>query len=282
VFGPEATVIAHDDTVFGDLLNYWPKTYPYHDVLRQIRLPAPTRVEGRVAVLGARHSDNYHHFLLDVMPRLRLLGDQLRPDDRIVVHASLRFQRECLEVAGISLDRVIEPHPRLHLVADELLVPSLVPRISEHTVPYVQSLFREQRPKERPFRRLYLTRASAQRRRVANEAQLVAVLARLGFETLDTGGLSVREQARIFSQAEVIIGPDGGALTNVIFSQPEVRLVELFDSNYIIVGFWELVARVPGTYHMLVSPSPPVRSQWRDITVSVEQVRDLLAEIGIA
>jgi capsular polysaccharide biosynthesis protein len=274
-------VIGHDDTVFGDLHNFWPKDYPHHQVLLRARLPAPTRIDGRVAVIGTGLSDSYCHWLEDTMPRIRLLGDELQRANRIVVPSALGFQRECLEAAGVPMDRLIEPHRRMHLVADELIVPSLVPRVSRETVPYLQSLFADRRSSEPPFRRLYVSRRNTWRRRVANEDELVAALAPLGFETVLPDGLSVGEQARLFSEAEIVVGPDGGALTNIVFSQPGVVLVELFDSNYVIVGFWELTARAGGTYHVLVSDSPPTTSQWRDITVSIPELLTILEAHGI-
>jgi capsular polysaccharide biosynthesis protein len=153
--------------------------------------------------------------------------------------------------------------------------------VSEEAVAYLQLLFAEQRSSEAPFRRLYVTRASARRRRVANEDELVRALAPLGFETVVMDGLSVGEQARLFSEAEIVVGPDGGALTNIVFSQPGVTLVELFDANYIIVGFWELTTRAGGNYHVVVGHSPSTSSQWRDITAPVDQVLGVLAARGI-
>ncbi len=281
VFGADATVIGQDDTVFGELHNYWPKTYEHQDVLRRLRLPRPRRVTGRVAVLAARHADSYYHWLVDIIPRVRLLGDELHTAERIVVPSALPFQRECLKAAGVPLDRLVEPAKRLHLVADELLVPSLVPRLSEPVIPYLQSIFAREQLRERAFRRLYVTRVDARRRRVANEAELAGALARLGFETVQPGRLSVAAQARLFSEAAIVVGPNGGGLTNIVFSQPGVQLVELFDSNYVISGFWELANRVGGEYHLLITPSPPTRSQWRDITVPVDQLVRMLGACGI-
>jgi capsular polysaccharide biosynthesis protein len=145
----------------------------------------------------------------------------------------------------------------------------------------VQGLFGERRSSAPPHRRLYASRATSWRRRVTNEDELLAALQPLGFETVVMDDLSVGEQARLFSEAEAIVGPNGSQLANVIFTQPDVVLVELWDSNYVHLGDWELVVGAGGHYHMLVSESPPARSQWRDIVAPVSQVLDALEVHGI-
>lgn len=281
VYGASTIVISHDDTVFGDLLDSWPKSYQYHPILSRPFLGRPKRIRGRGAVIGGLFAESYSHWLCDMVPRFRLLANEMQELDWIIVPHSHEFEQECLMRAGVPVDRLIEPWAGMHLVADELVVPSLLPRISEHTVPYLQSLFSEYRSQARPFRRLYVTRANMWRRRVSNEEELVRALASLGFEPVVMDGLSVGEQARMFSEAEVVLGPNGSALANVVFSQPGVRLVELFDSNYYHAADWEMVLRAGGHYNLMVVPSPPSTSQWRNIEVPIEKLMTLLAAHGV-
>ena len=66
-------------------------------------------------------------------------------------------------------------------------------------------------------RRIYISRADASYRKVANEEEVMSYLAPLGFERVVMTGLSVREQARLLQQAKVVIGPHGANMTNIIF-----------------------------------------------------------------
>lgn len=282
VVGPHPMVVGPDDTLFADLSNWWPTTVGYQDLLLRLRLPRLERVSGSVAVVGAYLSNNYYHWLVDIVPRLRLLGDRLRTVDHVVVPASQPFQRDCLAAAGVPMDRVIEPHRALHLIADELIVPSLVPRASAVTVDYLQGLFRGHRSESLPARRLYATRSNMWRRRVANEDELVAALSPLGFESVVMDGLPVAEQARLFSEAEAVVGPNGSALANIVFIQPGSVLVELWDSNYVHPGDWELAVLAGGHYHLFISESPKARTQWRDIEAPVDDVLAALAAHGIS
>ena len=77
-------------------------------------------------------------------------------------------------------------------------------------------------------RRLFVSRGSAASRRVVNEAALEPVLTEHGFEIVDPAGMSVAEQVKLFSQARFVAGPHGAGLTNLLFSAPGTRVVEIF------------------------------------------------------
>ena len=94
-------------------------------------------------------------------------------------------------------------------------------------------------------------------------------------------GRTVAEQAQLFSEANVVIGPNGSALANMIFAAPGSVMIELFDSNYSHPSDWELAILVGGSYHIFVSPSSKTHSQWRDIQVSVPDVLSALDVHGI-
>jgi capsular polysaccharide biosynthesis protein len=74
------------------------------------------------------------------------------------------------------------------------------------------------------------------RRRVLEEDKLVAALAPLGFVELRPERLSIAEQAALFAEAEIIVGPTGGAMTNMLFMQPGARAVVLYNNVMLASG----------------------------------------------
>ena len=68
-------------------------------------------------------------------------------------------------------------------------------------------------------------------RRVLNEDELQPVLERNGFATIVLEDLSVAEQIAAFRAAEIIVSPHGAGLTNLIFSRPGIRILEVFPQN---------------------------------------------------
>lgn len=76
--------------------------------------------------------------------------------------------------------------------------------------------------------RIYVSRADAERRRIANEDRITETLARHGFATVQLAGLSMQQQIGLFRHAEMIVAPHGMGLTHLIFADRLRSLVELF------------------------------------------------------
>ena len=69
------------------------------------------------------------------------------------------------------------------------------------------------------------------RRRIVNEVELVRLLTSRGFEVVRPELLSLAQQARLFAEAEIVVGAHGAAHTNTLFSRRSV-LIELFEPSF--------------------------------------------------
>ena len=65
-------------------------------------------------------------------------------------------------------------------------------------------------------------------RRLLNEEELDPILERNGFVKVTLEALPIAEQIAIFRGADVIIGPHGAGLTNIMFCRPGTRILEIF------------------------------------------------------
>lgn len=259
-----------------------------HPIFLRGRLPRVEEVDGSLAVLATRGgSDNYYHFLFDVLPRWAVL-EQTAPDlgpDALYVPTAHGYQRELLALVG--LDRIPAISTGKHrVVRGQLLVPSL-PNPREVMPPWVVSWLRERLLpadiEDRP-RRLYVTRGMRPNtRRLTCEPQLLPELRRRGFAVVDPGTMSVREQIAHFAAAEVVVAPHGAGLSNLVFSPPGVKVLHLMAPAYVKHCFWAILDSVPGsTYRYLVGegveipPGRPMQGIQDDIRISPERV---LAEL---
>ena len=77
-------------------------------------------------------------------------------------------------------------------------------------------------------RRLFVSRADATKRRLANEDEVFARLERFGFERVMPGRLPLADQVALFSGAEIVAGPHGAGLTNLIFMPEGGAVIEIF------------------------------------------------------
>jgi capsular polysaccharide biosynthesis protein len=200
---------------------------------------------------------NYYHFLYDAVARYGIFEECLPGErvDAIVVPHGTSYQRQLLDLAGID-GRLVQPERGRTVAADRLLVPSN-PNWALQAPPAVVDWLRDRLPPKEPPSspvRLYLTRGSApQTRRYVQEEQLVPELERRGFVRLDPGRLSVQEQIDVFSAAEVVVAPHGAGLTNITFSPPDVKVLEMFPSTYVHRGLWAICQALGADYRYLVA-----------------------------
>lgn len=274
---PAGTLDHETSTYFG--VTDWRE----HPIFLRPTLGAVQRVHGTVLSLTARGtSTNYYHFLYDAVARLGILEASCpdREVDAVVVPHRSRYQKELLALAGVEA-RLLQPERGHTFDADRLLVPSN-PNWALDAPPAVVAWLRERLPAKNPPTgrlRLYLTRGSVPRtRRYVEEEQLLPALEERGFVRIDPGTLSVQEQIDTFHAAEAIVAPHGAGLTNVTFSPPGVRVLEMFPSTYVHRGLWAICQAIGADYRYLVAEgeSPAANAGIAD-DVSIPPARVLAA-----
>jgi capsular polysaccharide biosynthesis protein len=76
--------------------------------------------------------------------------------------------------------------------------------------------------------KVYLSRQNSVSRNLINEGDLRDTLRfKKNFTIVDTNNMSIFEQIKIFSAADVIIGPTSSALANIVFSKKGTRVIEI-------------------------------------------------------
>ena len=100
-------------------------------------------------------------------------------------------------------------------------------------------------------RRIYVSRNDGFGRHIHNEDEVMAYLEPLGFEKLFLGSLSIRDQMKVFAEAEFIVGPHGAGLINGIFSPPGTRVLEMFSPNMMVPTLYYPLAHASLEYGFL-------------------------------
>jgi hypothetical protein len=243
------------------------------------RLPRARRQRGVHAVLTNQWARNHFHWLLDTLPRAALLPlDELRHEPVIVPAGLSPDQVGSLERVGLDRSRLMA-FDGGHLQVSELVFPSLVGGTGNPPRWALEWLRERLVPSPRQTgRRLYISRADAAWRRVANEAELVAALERRGFERIIPGSLPMLEQLRTFAEADVIVGPHGAGLVNLLGARPGARVIELFDERYVNGCYYALADALELSYWYLVVPG----SGRTDLRVDVAALERTLAAAGLS
>ena len=232
--------------------------------------------------------------MVDILPRLDILRRSGFPEGEIdwfyVNSVAKPFQRQTLEELGIPGDRILESDRHPHLQASRLVVPSFASPIgwaTPESIEFVRSQFLspQSTPSTSP-KRLYLSRQTARYRKVINEAELIQCLEQQGFTVVTLDEYSVREQAQLFANAEVIVAPHGAALTNLLFCQPKTTVLELFSPNYIRYYYWSICQYLKLNHYYAIGTALPCSALRRllypdalteDFWVDVSGVKELIS-----
>ena len=97
----------------------------------------------------------------------------------------------------------------------------------EHSYKVLNSLKATNRRKER----IYVTRHNCLYRNLINEGNLIDKLKKKNFRTVDLNSTTIFQQIKTFSNAEIVIGPTGSGLTNIVFCNPGTKVIEI-SPNY--------------------------------------------------
>jgi capsular polysaccharide biosynthesis protein len=255
---------------------YWRKRWE-GDVTSRFWLPPKQHVTGSVAVLNTRHSHNYYHWLCDILPRLvPLRWAGVRPD-YYLVDCKTDFQRNVLAAFGIEAHCLIQPHCRLLLEADNLVVPS-------HPTPACIRQFGKLFTSERQVfvagstrRRIYISRRRTGKRTVAEEHELIRLLESHEFETHSMEEYSLAEQAQLIRESEVIVAPHGAGLANLIFARPGTHVIEIVPQGRYNASLYPEKSRILGLHHQQVIAKNIGRKQ--TLTFSLADVSEALGRI---
>lgn len=206
--------------------------------------------------------NNYYHWLLEFLPRLAPVVD---PDVsslalewrnfRVVVPPHLQpWMHETLRILGLSNGSLL-PTMGEQLQCDRLLFCSRLgrPMNTPHwAIDWLRLRFlKDPLSEPKRFRRIFISRRNAVKRRLVNEGEIEALLQSEGFETVVLEGMSVIDQARLFAEAQFIVAPHGAGLANVVFSQ-NAKVLEIFEPSWIWPTFCALSLDCNNDYHCVV------------------------------
>lgn len=256
--------------------------------------------------LGGQGAFNYYHWLIEILSRMASVDDAPEYDDwpLLVDSSALAIPQhaELLQKINRSGREIIALLPYLPYSVQHLCVPSHLAWLPCHYRPGQQMQLRDQfltptavdylRRQLLPAsssvgvygkgrKRLFIARrATAGYRHLLNEAELEALFIEFGFEPIRPERLSLQQQIELFSQAEVIAGPTGAGMTNILFAPDHAKII-CFMPRYLqeFASFSTIAAirKLP----MLFLDGVPLKDSHRiyfqsDFTVDLQQAKALL------
>jgi len=210
--------------------------------------PRIYRADYPVVTLAAGWQGAFYHWVFEVLPRLHLVERAGYSAHPIYVESTFPFQKESLELMGITPDKMLNAKHYAAVRAPQLIIPSIPLIPTEWSCGYLREKILPTLTKKPPLR-LYVSRNDASRRRILNEGEIFALLQKHGFQKVQLSRLSFKEQAELFYSAEVVVAPHGAGLSHLVFCAPKTPVLEIFSPAYFHPCYWHVCDRIGLSYH---------------------------------
>ncbi len=301
VWGRNGAVITANDVFVTDLSQEFGKAKfnsSLHSIWRRLKLRKPVEVDGSVAVIASPGGNVYAHWLCDIMPRLLSLRDAgiLHTVDKIIMSFGwLDWQVETLDRLGIDKTKIVNSIDDLefHLRAKTLYAasyPNAHGTVNSWVCEAARNIYIDKTEPSKKTERLYVSRAKAVGRQTANEEEVVRFLeTEYGFRRIFAEDYSTPDKARLFFDAECIVGPHGGGFTNLLFCSPGCKVVDMFPPSLsdFTTYFWVLANanKLEYAYFFgngdLPTPEKDDSQRNQNIDVDIDSLRTLLEKLNL-
>ena len=196
-------------------------------------------------LIGGSGNYNYWHWLLDIIPRLKIIEKYDNKIDYFLLpNLETRFQFETLELLKIPLNKTISSKKYNHIYADKLVITSHpynltnnpwidhlhIPNwiyifLKEKFIPYVKS--NKQFSKKFYIDRSDTNSSNKYSRFIINEDEVKETLSKQGYAIIKLANLPFIEQVELFYTAKSIVGLHGAGFANLIFCKKFTQVLEL-------------------------------------------------------
>jgi capsular polysaccharide biosynthesis protein len=231
-------------------------------------------------------SSNYFHWMVEHLSRLEgIVEYERRTGSRpsiIVPPDMTAFQKESLRLLGYDENDWL-PWNSFSATVDTLVIPSVRREYDDGiaapaSIEWLRSdMISSAMPNESnqlDGSLLYVSRENASRRRVSNEEEILEMLNSYGFEKVLPGELSQEQAVETFNRAEIIAGPHGAGLTDIIFSE-DCAIIELLPNDTYSWAYYVLAQQLDFEYcYLLGEDSEP----GTDFSVPVGALEALVQE----
>jgi hypothetical protein len=209
------------------------------------------------------NTDNYYHFIYDTLPYLISffkLKEEIKELKLLMNYPNeykksfYNFVKEFLDLLGISDTDIIildeQTRYREVFISTSYThdIDSNLPPRKEIYEFYESISDRVNIPVETP-KKIYISRRSwihgdvsnmgtnyTNRRKLINEDDVVDFLTSIGFTEVFTETMTTIEKINLFKNCEVVVGPIGGGLCNVLFSKSDTKLIPIVSPYFLDIN----------------------------------------------
>jgi capsular polysaccharide biosynthesis protein len=180
----------------------------------------------------------YFHWLTDTLQRYYLSEKNHLQRPIIITNNFLKYDYVVETLKILNIPHIVTERKSIykikHLTIPEHVAPSgnydkvLINTVSSNLK---NAILNETSSGSEPINKLWISRQSAQHRKIKNFNELIDIVEAHSFEIIKFEDFSLTEQIKITNKAHTIMGLHGAGLTNMLFMEKGSKVIEIRDRN---------------------------------------------------
>tara|TARA_B100001057_G_C22744034_1_gene909015 strand:- start:95 stop:1165 length:1071 start_codon:yes stop_codon:yes gene_type:complete len=192
---------------------------------------------------GASGYDNYAHWLFDIVPKIKILSEtyDLKKIDYFYFSKLNSFQKETFKIFKLNPNKIIDSKIYKHCLFEKLIF-CTHPNYFKGTFSTAQNdlpkwivnflrkkLLKNSAKKIKSFKKIYIDRSDSQYNhcKIINDDEIKNHLRKRGFKIIKLSKFNLRKQISIFKNCNLVIGPHGAGMANLIFCKRNTKVIEI-------------------------------------------------------
>tara|TARA_B100000989_G_scaffold268757_1_gene223681 strand:- start:836 stop:1915 length:1080 start_codon:yes stop_codon:yes gene_type:complete len=250
------------------------------------------KIKGNILSLiqGASAIENYGHWLLDTIPKLiviKKIKDLNSFDAILIPNFKKNFQKDSLEYFDIPKSKILDGSEITHIYADKITIPShpyweidkhqfeTVANVDKDILKSIRKIFLKENysNKIKKNNNIYIDRSDSifNHNKLVNNLEIIEYLKNKDFLIVKLSEFSFNEQIKLFNSAKIIIGSHGAGLTNIIFSEPSTKIIEIGNPNSDCYVF-KNISDIQNLDHSFIKAKPTI-SEFGDMKIEIKDLK---------
>ena len=203
------------------------------------------RINGSVFNLaqGASGYNNYAHWLLDIVPKIKILSQvySLKKINHFYFSKLNHFQKETFKILKLNSIKIVDSKLDKHCFVENLIFcthPNYLKgtifdahsNIPRWIIYYLRKILLKCASKKiEKYKKIYIDRSDSQYNhcKIINDFEIKKYLKNRGFEIIKLSEYSLKDQISIFKNCNNVVGPHGAGFANLIFCKKKTKVLEI-------------------------------------------------------
>ena len=215
----------------------------------------PNKFIAKALIVHDRHSENYYHWITDVLPKIiwAKKNKVFKNYKLVIPEFSNKFQIQTIKKITknyILIDKFTTFEINKLKYLSEFHVSGSPRKIFLNET---KKIFINKKKSENEYRKIYISRLNTKRRRLKNEKNFTDLLIQKKFKIIETDKLSFQQQVNIFNNCSTLVSLHGAGLTNLIWLKKNSNIIEIRDKKDITLNPYFVLSQQMGHnyyYHL--------------------------------